>query len=87
MLDTIIDGTTKKRARQISITPAAHKRLDSLTSELGMKPRVVASVILCHYCSLKGFRETLDDPGPFGGLIDKTTDELARQVRITPAGS
>ena len=51
-----------------------------------MTPRVVASAILCRYCSKKALMEALD-PGGTGnlGLIaDSTTDKRARQIRITP---
>ena len=75
-----------KNTNQISITPVAHDKLQSLTSELRMTPRAVASVILGHYCSRAAFMKTLGLPeNAVPGIADSTTDKRAHLVRITSA--
>ena len=75
-----------KNTNQISITPVAHDKLQSLTSELRMTPRAVASVILRYYCSKAAFMKTLGLPeNAVVGIADSTTDKRAHLVRITSA--
>ena len=56
---TVIDATTDTRARQIHITPAAHRRLLALAAELGITPRAAASTILNRYCSREAYAAAL----------------------------